>query len=296
MQTIARFLTRNIGYVALVLGLYGLIPAVILFFSPEKQITGLWSIFIPIGINPQLLTRYTGISWNFLGVIFYLMMVVGAGRYLQNKFDVSGLLRFCFSAIFYGSIMRIFWTLLLPVIFMRTTKDSGAPYHWISLIWVLYPVFLLWVSKIAVKGMDDELKATEEKIFSDPVENILKFETGKNGRFIHLIVDLILTISLLMPFLFVFQYFIPGSDMIRTSKFLFITLLFFQRFIYYGVLESVFKATPAKYLTGSKVVNQHGATNPGFEKIIMRSLFRFIPFEPFSFLGTTGWHDGLSCT
>ncbi|MBK9983807.1 MAG: RDD family protein [Saprospiraceae bacterium] len=179
---------------------------------------------------------------------------------------------------------------------MRTTKDSGAPYHWISLIWVLYPVFLLWVSKIAVKGMDDELKATEEKIFSDPVENILKFETGKNGRFIHLIVDLILTISLLMPFLFVFQYFIPGSDMIRTSKFLFITLLFFQRFIYYGVLESVFKATPAKYLTGSKVVNQHGATNPGFEKIIMRSLFRFIPFEPFSFLGTTGWHDGLSGT
>ena len=45
------------------------------------------------------------------------------------------------------------------------------------------------------------------------------------------------------------------------------------------------------------VVNVHGA-KPSVNAIIKRTLCRFIPFEPFTFLGlnSRGWHDSFSKT
>jgi hypothetical protein len=37
-------------------------------------------------------------------------------------------------------------------------------------------------------------------------------------------------------------------------------------------------------------------SKPGLRTILLRTLCRFIPFEPFSFFGERGWHDGLSDT
>jgi uncharacterized RDD family membrane protein YckC len=55
-------------------------------------------------------------------------------------------------------------------------------------------------------------------------------------------------------------------------------------FIYYTVFEGIFKRTPGKWLSISKVVNKHGG-RPAFWQIIVRSLIRltiidcfFIPF------------------
>jgi len=53
----------------------------------------------------------------------------------------------------------------------------------------------------------------------------------------------------------------------------------------------------AKFITGTKVVSATG-DRPGFLSLLGRTAARFIPFEPFSFLGgkPTGWHDSLSGT
>lgn len=55
-------------------------------------------------------------------------------------------------------------------------------------------------------------------------------------------------------------------------------------FIYYTIFESIFKRSPAKWLTISKVVNKQGG-KPAFWQILIRSLIRltiidcfFIPF------------------
>jgi uncharacterized RDD family membrane protein YckC len=66
--------------------------------------------------------------------------------------------------------------------------------------------------------------------------------------------------------------------------------------VYYTLLEATTGRTIAKYITRTKVVTEDGR-KPGFNTILLRSLCRFIPFEPFSFLGSnSGWHDSLSKT
>jgi uncharacterized RDD family membrane protein YckC len=67
--------------------------------------------------------------------------------------------------------------------------------------------------------------------------------------------------------------------------------------VYYGLFESVFMRTPAKFITNTMVVNRDGTT-PDNSRIFLRTLCRQIPFESISFLGrpAIGWHDSLSKT
>lgn len=69
--------------------------------------------------------------------------------------------------------------------------------------------------------------------------------------------------------------------------------------IFYILFESIWQKTPAKFITRTRVVSQRNGTSPSFGAIIIRTLSRFIPFEPFSFFGSKnpiGWHDRLSKT
>jgi uncharacterized RDD family membrane protein YckC len=65
---------------------------------------------------------------------------------------------------------------------------------------------------------------------------------------------------------------------------------------YYLGFEGAFGRTPAKFLTGTKVVDVNGG-RARFTQILGRTFSRFVPFEPFSFLGSGhGWHDRWSDT
>ena len=68
-------------------------------------------------------------------------------------------------------------------------------------------------------------------------------------------------------------------------------------FFYYGLTEMYFSRSIAKYFTKTMVVRKDGS-RPNSKTIIMRTLCRLIPFEPFSFSGNTsrGWHDMFSDT
>jgi uncharacterized RDD family membrane protein YckC len=67
--------------------------------------------------------------------------------------------------------------------------------------------------------------------------------------------------------------------------------------LYYSLMEIYFSRTIAQLITKTIVVNKKGI-KPDIKMLVIRSLCRFIPFEPFSFLGTNtrGWHDTLSET
>ena len=64
---------------------------------------------------------------------------------------------------------------------------------------------------------------------------------------------------------------------------------------YYIVFEGLWARTPAKFILGTVVIMEDGS-KPPFGKIVVRTLCRFIPFEPFSFFGERGWHDSISDT
>ncbi len=77
-----------------------------------------------------------------------------------------------------------------------------------------------------------------------------------------------------------------------------IVAVLFYIFGYHIFFESIWQRTPAKWITGTKVVKNDGS-KPKFLRILGRTLCRFIPFEAFSFLfgqNPVGWHDELSHT
>jgi len=66
-------------------------------------------------------------------------------------------------------------------------------------------------------------------------------------------------------------------------------------FTYYVFFEGIWGRTPGKFVCGTVVVTQ-GGTKPTLGRIALRTVCRFIPFEPFSFFGERGWHDEISNT
>jgi len=81
------------------------------------------------------------------------------------------------------------------------------------------------------------------------------------------------------------------------SKLMNYAIGFIMGMFYYSTFEALTGRTLAKYITKTKVVNENGE-KPDYGTILLRTLCRFIPFEPFSFLGSdsSGWHDRLSGT
>ena len=130
-----------------------------------------------------------------------------------------------------------------------------------------------------------------------------RWPVGKGTRFIHLIVDGIVTtiffyiIGALIGIVGVlidpdFLYWL--QDMPVLLSYLISYSLFF---LYYFILESTTGQTIGKMITKTKVIAEDGSV-PTQKTIAYRSLARLIPFEAFSFLGSkdTGWHDSISKT
>lgn len=69
-------------------------------------------------------------------------------------------------------------------------------------------------------------------------------------------------------------------------------------FTYYMLFEGTWGRTPGKLLLGTRVVTEDGGAAPTLTLVAVRTVSRFIPFEPFSFLFANegGWHDQISHT
>ena len=65
--------------------------------------------------------------------------------------------------------------------------------------------------------------------------------------------------------------------------------------LYCCFFESIWARTPGKLIFGTVVVNATGE-KPTFLQVLGRSICRFIPFEPLSFIGRRGWHDSIPNT
>jgi uncharacterized RDD family membrane protein YckC len=128
---------------------------------------------------------------------------------------------------------------------------------------------------------------------------------SKGKRFVNFIVDYILYYIIfqiiftiiLLTFVQGYQNFVINNNLSTTMISIFILLLnnlFYMMFMSFQ--EYLLKGrTIGKYLTGTKVVKEDGSI-PEMKDYFIRSLCRLIPFEAFSFLGETGWHDSISKT
>ena len=121
----------------------------------------------------------------------------------------------------------------------------------------------------------------------------------KTQRFLTFIVDLVARIVLLGIFIFVVVLVLPDSsdwfEMKSRWQEWFVDIV--SLIAYYMVFEATCGRTPGKWVMRTKVVQLDGS-EPTVVQILKRTLARWIPFEPFSFLGAKpfGWHDSMSGT
>ncbi len=134
-------------------------------------------------------------------------------------------------------------------------------------------------------------------------KELLTREAGLSKRFANFLLDWIfmVLIGVLFGFLLGILLAIISPDSLNLFETDNILLEYFLNFligmVYYSFFEAITGQTPAKYITKTRVVNEQGE-KPDLNSILIRSLCRYIPFEPFSFLGSDnkGWHDTISKT
>lgn len=125
-------------------------------------------------------------------------------------------------------------------------------------------------------------------------------KTATWKRFANYIVDIIgyLIISMILGFfLGIFLAIIGNIEFLDSGAFELISQLLglVVLFFYYFCFELLFAATPGKLITGTRVISRTGdKLDAG--TVALRSVIRFVPFEPFSFLFGEGWHDKWSKT
>jgi len=118
---------------------------------------------------------------------------------------------------------------------------------------------------------------------------------GKGRRFANLILD---TFGYeLVVFVLAFALSLSSrslAEAVAAHSFLFAIAIMLA---YYTGCETLFGRTLAKLVTGTRVVSETG--DPAtFRQVLIRTLCRMVPFEPFSCLGDppVGWHDRWSGT
>ncbi|MFV8376359.1 RDD family protein [Flavobacterium sp. LB1P71] len=127
---------------------------------------------------------------------------------------------------------------------------------------------------------------------------------SKSQRFLNFLIDLLIiyiigiTIGTTITIIGDLTHSYAASNWVKAlspieNSFFGLVILFF----YYGLTEMYFSRTFAKYFTETLVV-KHDGSKPNMKSVIIRTVSRLIPFEPFSFLAgdSRGWHDTLSVT
>jgi len=133
---------------------------------------------------------------------------------------------------------------------------------------------------------------TEEYIAKRPVKSI-----ASGPRFGHFIIDLIVFQIVIYIVSYIFELL---TSLTNFSVSLNLTIGLISSIVLlllypalYAFCENKWQKTPGKYLTKSLVIDEYG-NKPELRAIILRSLIRLVPFEPFSCFGdnySNGWHD-----
>ncbi len=165
-------------------------------------------------------------------------------------------------------------------------SDTTSVYEVIDFLRSLKQIEIIEHTKIEVP---QEIKEKLETFLIKHTDllpiNTKSIKASKAKRCIHFVIDsIVIAVA--------YTFFFKNTENLYTASIIFQGLLL--HFLYYFILEYTFKTTIGKLYTGTKVVSQNGTVT---HNLFFRTLYRLIPFEPFSFLfGRQGWHDQFSKT
>jgi uncharacterized RDD family membrane protein YckC len=227
---------------------------------------------------------------HFVNLTFYIFTLVGAIIFLTSKGKESRIVRFSLSLyIFWGIVV----TILSTIIVFR--HQTGYFSHFSTSTFIIQTIFnLFWgsLSWLSLKEISKNRVLNCKKSANESLSaNILK-ETPLIQRFMHNLIDLYLSVLICLHiFIAMGLDFMSRLEHLLGERPVIFLIAAVSRIIWYLFFEIFFGATPAKFLTESKVVMADGSkVTP--KAVILRTISRLVPFEAFSFLfGSKGWHD-----
>jgi hypothetical protein len=226
--------------------------------------------FLDIFEVSELLTRS-------LKILAYVFILVGVVKLIKNKkMEIIDVFKYPIMYFFTITIFK-FITFAFSSKYSFFYLPEGSP-------WFAY---ILWILGLALFVMTFIYFVSNQKQID--TENI-KVVSHKS-RFINWLIDLmIISILSLYNIKILFQGFVfQDNEFLISNPYWFIAI---NMFCYYLLLESVFLQTIGKLHNNSFVTYSDQKT----KSILIRTISRFIPLNPFSFFGKTGWHDAISNT
>ncbi|UTA67728.1 RDD family protein [Emticicia sp. 21SJ11W-3] len=236
-----------------------------------------------VNIKYSLSTLFynTKIGNHFIFLFIPLLTTVGILR-----FQKTGSLRILQGLLIIIFFERIHALISLVVAFIRMSEYTP------SFIYITVTVVSLLASIFSLNYIRTKLSVT---IASDAEELV---EQNVSERFLNMIIDQI--VITFLAFVSTYWIVLAKFEYSNVSDWKFI--IYFQIcyslqfFLYYFIIEGCFKTTVGKVITKSTIVNSEGEFI-SMGNAFIRTLCRYIPFEPFSFLiGSRGWHDSVSNT
>ena len=258
--------------------------------------------------------------------VITLLLTKLAGFVVAHKFYASFIENMFDDSYFLGWEHRVRTTLMLLMellelilivitLFAHTVTLRDKSYKLLRIIFVVYFLFELPYYIAGYFGLGDfasewlmilSLVILGAKIFclvafirASPLlplakVNLADFElvtnTSTGHRFVHGLLDTLIMMPQLLQLSqgTYYEGYGPGMQVLSVA------LFYGSYFIYYTVSESLFGQTFGKVFTNSCVVGHGKTLTTG--QIVMRSLFRYIPVDAFTFLAGANWHDKLSST
>jgi hypothetical protein len=300
-KDIDAFIKKNIGTITLIGGVLGLIPVLMMYMSFGYG--GLLGELFPwlMAVKPGVSFEFaafdylggfyllSGLGYSLFPILFYGIMIA-AYFSLKNKTPLSyRLIRFVFSVIFISELIGILW--------MISAIIRGDDFFWPILSRPLGIVFNIAWAYVSFTILRSNLEPVDEFGSVPSLNNNNLAEVPKGTRFVHHLLDSFLYIGICSGIVVYFgDSFIYQIQYDASMSLGFLVVVLIARLMYYPIFETLFGATPGKFLTGSKVVNENGEKIT-FNQSLTRTFSRMVPFEPFSFLGKNkGWHDAWSKT
>lgn len=247
-------------------------------------------------IKPLYLSIGSGRGAFDVWEVFTLgLLLVGGGIFFLKKGKDTRLIAFVFSMILLSNIIAVIN--VVHFFFFVRTQDAGwaAAVSWISYLFSLAAIVYIIVSYKILKIINGR-----KVLDIQQTERSTKItDTPKWQRFFHFLIDtLVMGLILSSLFFRIFEIHLKHNEFFQShmnNRFTILLLVIIFRFLYYPFYEIIFGKSPAKFLTESRLVSSK-AEKPSASSVLIRTICRNIPFNPFSFLWYTGWHDSLSQT
>jgi len=236
---------------------------------------------------------------RYISLLLCVLLLIGCVRMARNGGN-SQLVSFVAAVLLLDHLLGLLSMLSADLLDML----QFSPRYWLKYLtgrlWIRYAGNFMWcgIAVLLLRKTQLHRSLAMREVIGESGEPAREYIHGARGiRFLNLLIDMVVcgVYFLFAGRIWSLLLFDQASEILGERNAVILYFLLF-RVSYYLFFETVYQATPGKFLTGTRVADFYGEKIL-FNQALSRTFSRLVPFEPFSFLGKgDGWHDQWSQT